>query len=192
MGENELGQKVPRHVADEASKYDILKCPKYVYKDGNYGREPPVASIGCRKPKRFGSVENAEELKVKLLDGWVSFRSPNAGNNQISEGKGMCEPCLICGEDRFTEQAHFPKPSSRDGIKTIPLCPTHHKLLDNGRISLNEFKEIWKREFHRFNSFNDFMSWACENGYDYSISEILDKKIYDDYDEKEISYTVKN
>lgn len=108
-----------------------------------------------------------------------------------SEGKGKCEPCTICNEDRFTDGAHFPTPQSKGGTETIPLCPTHHKLLDKGRLSLSELKEIWKK-YPQFSSFDEFMKWAHEKKYPYSIENLLQKKVWKNYGEKEVCYRVSN
>ncbi len=96
-----------------------------------------------------------------------------------SEGKGRVDPCVICGEDRFTEEAHFPKRKSKGGDKTIFLCPTHHKLLDNGRLSEWEFVTIWKKEFNdKAHTFEEFIKWANGQGYTYELEDIRSKKIW--------------
>lgn len=96
-----------------------------------------------------------------------------------SEGKGRVPPCLICGEDRFTEDAHFPNAKSNGGAKTIRLCPTHHKLLDNGRLSDWEFDTIWKKEFYSSaKTLEEFIMWAHGQGYQYSVDDIRNKKIW--------------
>lgn len=96
-----------------------------------------------------------------------------------SEGKGRVDPCVICGEDRFTDKAHFPKKKSREGNKTIFLCPTHHKLLDNARLSEWELNTIWKKEFNdKADTFEKFMEWANEQGYQYTLSDIKGKRIW--------------
>lgn len=96
-------------------------------------------------------------------------------------GKGLGDPCLICGESRETENAHFPK-SKRPGVEgkeTIPLCTTHHRLLDNGRLSKSEFEAIWQARFAKqFASVEEFVQWAYENCYDYSLKD-LKKKFWD-------------
>lgn len=56
--------------------------------------------------------------------------------------------CLICGESRLIEQAHIiPKRLYQDVRMpqhlailedTVPLCPTHHRLFDCGRLSRSE------------------------------------------------------
>lgn len=189
---NEISIEIPARIIKKAISRGCMKSPKYVYKDGEYGDRPPVACIGGRTTRRFGSVENAEEYKIQLGDGWVAFRSPSSSQSGISEGKGRCEPCLVCGEDRITEAAHFPKPQRKGGEEVIPLCPTHHRLLDNGRISLSELDVIRKKRFIDFDSLEKFMEWANEVGYDYSIEDIKGKKIYQDYQKRDVKYTIKN
>jgi len=95
------------------------------------------------------------------------------------KGKGRLTPCVICGEDRVVDSAHFPSPKSVGGEKTIPLCPTHHNLLDEGRISLWELETIWKKEFHdQARTFEEFMTWANREGYPYTADNLKRKKIY--------------
>jgi hypothetical protein len=99
-------------------------------------------------------------------------------NKKREEGKGLVEPCLVCGENRFTDQAHFPKRKRQgeEGTETIPLCPTHHKLLDNGRLSRLEFEEIWKNRFAQwFTTVEEFVEWAFENCYPYNIIDMRHK-----------------
>ena len=91
-------------------------------------------------------------------------------------GKPRGEPCLICGEDRWSDDAHFPG-RKRDGkTQTIHLCPTHHHLLDKGRISREEMKKIWKMRFPRVAvTVEDFVEWAHRNGYPYSLDDLKRK-----------------
>lgn len=93
-------------------------------------------------------------------------------------GKGLDVPCLICGERRFTERAHFPKRKrlGEEGKETIPLCPTHHKLLENGRLSKSEFEAILQIRFsNQFESVEKFIEWAHENCYPYNIEDLKRK-----------------
>jgi len=198
MSKNECGDDVPHHIILKAKEAGCMNCPKYIYRDGEYGKRLPVASIGGQRVTRFQNAENAEAMKVYLEDGWVAFKSPTMANLNTgehvrrSEGKGKCEPCTICGEDRFTDKAHFPTPDRMGGTEMIPLCPTHHKLLDNGRLSLTELKKIWESRYPHFESFNKFMKWAISKGYPYSIEDIRNKKVLKDYGEKEVCYKISN
>ena len=198
MTVNECGDDVPDNIVLKAREAGCMKCPKYVYKDGKYGEKFPMASIGSQRVTRFRNAANAEAMKVHLGDGWVAFKSPTASRRILgesvsrSEGKGKCEPCIICGEDRFTDGAHFPTPKSVGGAEMIPLCPTHHKLLDNGRLSLSEMKKIWRNRYPNFKSLDEFMEWANSKQYPYSIEDIRNKKVWKDYDEKEVRYKVSN
>jgi len=95
-----------------------------------------------------------------------------------AKGKGLDEACLVCGEKRFTEWAHFPKRKRKgeDGVETIPLCPTHHKLLDHGRLSKNEFEKIMQNgDYIRFDDVESFISWANANYYPYSVEDLKRK-----------------
>ena len=95
-------------------------------------------------------------------------------------GKGLDVPCLVCGERRFTEWAHFPtrKRKGEDGKETIPLCPTHHRLLEFGRLSRDEFKLIMASSPRKdFDSVEDFVRWAYGNCYPYSLED-LERKFW--------------
>jgi len=97
------------------------------------------------------------------------------------KGKGFVESCIICGEKRHSDQAHFPRRKRKGdgGKETIPLCPTHHKLLENGRLSKLEFEKMWHTRYgDRFNSVEEFVEWAHENGYPYSMED-LENKFWD-------------
>lgn len=189
--ENECDEEIPSHIVSKAKEKGCINH-LYIYKDSEYCRKLPAASIGCIRAKRFESPESAELMKIHLGDGWVVFKSPTKTGSNRSEGKGICIPCIICGEDRFTDGAHFPKPKRDGGAEMIPLCPTHHKLLDNGRLSLSELKVIWQNKYSNFNSFIDFMKWANKEQYRYSINDLQKKKLWRDYEEKEVRYKVSN
>ena len=200
MAMNEFGDDVPDNIVVKARKAGCIKCPKYVYKDGEYGEKKlPAASIGCQPAaRRFQNPENAEEMKVDLGDGWVAFESRTASMRDLDgsvrrlEGKGRDEPCIICGEDRHTDDAHFPKPQAKGGTEVIPLCPTHHKLLDNGQLSFSEMKVIWQSRYSHFKSFEEFMKWVYDKGYPYSIEDIRNKKLWKDFGKKEVCYMISN
>ena len=93
-------------------------------------------------------------------------------------GKGPGEPCLICKENRISENAHFPKRKKKgeEGKETIPLCPTHHRLLDTGRLSKDDFEKIrCARYKDKFKSVEEFVEWAYENCYSYSVDDMKKK-----------------
>lgn len=97
-----------------------------------------------------------------------------------TKGKPLQEPCFVCGEARWTEEAHFPT-RKRDGAaatKTVQLCPTHHRLLDSGRLSRHDFVQIMTRmkdSDQKWTSVEDFVGWAHENGYPYSLEDLRNK-----------------
>jgi hypothetical protein len=98
--------------------------------------------------------------------------------NKRVKGKGLVDPCCICGENRVTDGAHFPKRQRDGGEITIPLCPTHHKLLDNGRISMREIERLRKNCFEdKFKTAEELIKWAHEEGYPYSL-EVLKEKFW--------------
>ena len=92
------------------------------------------------------------------------------------EGKGLLEPCLICRDRRITEEAHFPSLKSKGGKNTILLCPTHHRLLEFGRLSKKEFDIIRQKQYpNRFVTVEEFVEWAYENCYNYNVSDLKRK-----------------
>jgi predicted restriction endonuclease len=56
--------------------------------------------------------------------------------------------CVICGFSRFVEYCHI-IPASKNGTihpdNIIPLCPTHHTLMD--RFLLNKEEEVTLEKF---------------------------------------------
>ncbi|MGB7532201.1 MAG: hypothetical protein WA977_04375 [Halobacteriota archaeon] len=93
-----------------------------------------------------------------------------------SKGKGFVEPCAICLENRWTEAAHFPKRKRDGGGVTIYLCPTHHKLIDSGRISRKEIERLRSNQFpNEFKTPEDLIEWANQNEYPYSLQDLKDK-----------------
>lgn len=98
-----------------------------------------------------------------------------------SEGRGRKPSCIVCGEDRESDQAHFPNPKSKAGLNTIWLCPTHHALLDDGRASPQEFETVWRTSFPGVaTTLRGFIDWAYENGYQYSWADLKNKRIWKD------------
>ncbi len=70
MAMNECEDDVPDNIVLKTKEAGCTKCPKYVYKDSEYRGKLPAASIGCQVAARFMDIENAEEKKVDLGDGW--------------------------------------------------------------------------------------------------------------------------
>lgn len=91
-------------------------------------------------------------------------------------GKPRGEPCLICDEDREPQEAHFPRRKRNGGTQTIPVCPTHHRLIDNGRISREEMEKVWKKRFTQVApTIEDFVEWVHQNGYPYGLEDLKRK-----------------
>ena len=93
-------------------------------------------------------------------------------------GKGLVEPCVICGENRVSHKSHFPKRKRKgeEGKATIPLCPTHHNLLDTGRLSKYEYNKIRKARYtNKSNTAEEFVRWAYEKCYPYNVEDLKKK-----------------
>jgi len=106
-------------------------------------------------------TEIAEELGVSY--GTLQYRLRSVGysprrdlrsKSEISKNyqfhkrkvvEAVGEVCAICGESRCIDLAHIaPK---KDGNKlvpenAVPLCPTHHRLFDRGKLNEAEFSKI--------------------------------------------------
>lgn len=54
------------------------------------------------------------------------------------------ERCLVCGTRRVVQAAHV-IPQSMGGAITIPLCPNHHWLYDEGLLSKGELQLLCER-----------------------------------------------
>jgi hypothetical protein len=74
--------------------------------------------------------------------------------------------CVICKENRVMDAAHFVA-SRHGGYGTIdniiPLCPTHHRLYDNGKLNEEELDKFIEFLFIKYpNLSQDFED--CRNG----------------------------
>ena len=69
---------------------------------------------------------------------------------QINPGRKMNKPCVICGEDRYTEKCHIIPAECDSALKRLKmynanliiLCPTHHVCFDDGLLTQGEFSKI--------------------------------------------------
>jgi hypothetical protein len=83
---NELGEIVPEHIIRKGREIGCMKCPQYIYKQGNIGGFP-AACIGGKKATRFKSLESANANKVHLGDDWVAFKSPSHAGVVVNGNK---------------------------------------------------------------------------------------------------------
>jgi predicted restriction endonuclease len=53
--------------------------------------------------------------------------------------------CVICGKTEkqvgVLEKAHI-RASSKGGSQVLPMCPTHHKMYDNDKLTTTQLKKI--------------------------------------------------
>lgn len=53
--------------------------------------------------------------------------------------------CVICDKTEkqvgVLEKAHI-RARSRGGSQVLPMCPTHHKMYDSGKLSATQLKKI--------------------------------------------------
>lgn len=59
-----------------------------------------------------------------------------AQRNRLKEGG-----CLVCGEKRAVDLAHK-LPAALGGACRMPLCPTHHRLFDEGLMTSAELVRL--------------------------------------------------
>ncbi len=81
--QNEFGEEVPEQVVAKGRELGCIKCPRYIYRDGQYKDDYPAASIGGKKASRFKNMASVNLNKVRLCDGWVAFTSPSHSGNLI-------------------------------------------------------------------------------------------------------------
>jgi hypothetical protein len=93
------------------------------------------------------------------------------------KGRGRLRPCAICYEDRWEDASHFPRPNRKGGEVKVPLCPTHHKLLDDGRLNRSEYERLMNSGLFETNAktVEEFIDWARSQGYDYSLEDLKRK-----------------
>lgn len=97
---------------------------------------------------------------------------------EFIEGKNL--GCEICGENRCADGCHI-IPARFGGNATeeniILLCPTHHRLFDRGRLTLNEIKKI---KFERKSKWAALYFWTANFPRHKLFNENLKKKNYRD------------
>jgi predicted restriction endonuclease len=53
--------------------------------------------------------------------------------------------CIVCGRTEKSvgvlEKAHI-KAASKGGSIVVPMCPTHHKMYDSGKLTDSQLKKI--------------------------------------------------
>ncbi len=82
---NKIGMEVPAEIEKKARELGCHQGSKYVYKDGDYGKGFPIASIGGKKATPFRNMNNANDHKVHLGNGWVAFTSPSYSKGYIPD-----------------------------------------------------------------------------------------------------------
>jgi len=108
-----------------------------------------VTCTGCGKTlEKTPSRAKRSERQFCSQDCYLKWNKSHQ-EKQVGRRQRMREKeekrCDVCGWDRFLEMAHIVP--SRDGgtyhkNNILFLCPNHHRLLDHGGLSSNEFLEI--------------------------------------------------
>ncbi len=86
------------------------------------------------------SIEIKHNAKIK-----PTKRKALIHQNENSNELNNQQPCTICGEKRVINRCHIiPRENggSNSEDNMIYLCPTHHFLFDQGRLSEEEFNKI--------------------------------------------------
>ena len=105
---------------------------------------------GCNSPMKvaadlFGCEQSTVFFAAKRL-GYVWLprrkrRGENGPTTSVEQNYAKETGCVVCGETRVVDAAHL-IPRTEGGITQIsnivPLCPTHHRLYDRGKLSEEE------------------------------------------------------
>jgi hypothetical protein len=84
-------------------------------------------------------------------------------------------------------------PQRKGGTETIALCPTHHRLLDNGRLSDSELKVIGEKCYSQLGmTYSQFIDWAYKRGYPYSLADMRSKAVRKAKKGRIIIYQIEN
>ena len=75
--------------------------------------------------------------------------------------------CVVCGENRVTDAAHL-IPRKRGGVRAVsnivPLCPTHHRLYDRGKLSDEENNKLVVFLFIKYPNLRQELEESKQNG----------------------------
>jgi hypothetical protein len=71
---------------------------------------------------------------------YAMYRAAHKVREQIKQ-RTADAGCCICGESRVVDRAHV-VPRAAGGRMTMPLCPTHHRAYDEGRLSGGELSRL--------------------------------------------------
>lgn len=108
--------------------------------------QPEPDELSCPEcGGRMGSFKPRE----KGLEGRKSARKshPISPASPAQRAKVRDLPCLVCGRDRYEAAIHPAHLASRpqgggdDPLDVVPLCAEHHRLFDDGRLSILEHLE---------------------------------------------------
>lgn len=76
--------------------------------------------------------------------------------------------CCICGENRVVDAAHLvPAVEGGSGMEDniVPLCPTHHRLYDRGKLSEEENEKLVDFLYVKYPDIKaKFPEWEIERG----------------------------
>lgn len=119
---------------------------------------PQSLSAPPGSPKRRKELQRRTPLKVdrekrrEFLDRAQRSAAQSQKRRSISPAAPaqrmavLGRPCLVCGEDQVVHPAHVISrgmcgEGADDPRAVVPMCPIHHRLYDDGKLSILEYLE---------------------------------------------------
>lgn len=161
--------KLERRDLEWADLVLVMESKQYCYiretwRDWWEGNQDNIRVLGIADEYRYLQAELIDELEDKVepkLERWRERQRPSSRR----------PPCVVCGDYRETQRAHFPKRARDEGTETIWLCPLHHRALDHGRIHRGEMEALMKTAFPNFRgTVEDFVKEQHSRGYPLTLT----------------------
>jgi hypothetical protein len=133
---NPKPQNQPKYIVTREllEKYDAYDKPRY-------GLLSEIArEVGCTPGSiRYAALKMGYEWKS------VDILTPRTKVSDIEQKYAKSIGCVICGESRCVDAAHF-VPRIKGGLGNIsnivPLCPNHHRLFDRKKLNREEIQTL--------------------------------------------------
>lgn len=107
-------------------------------------------SIASRESDFRMASKRRKQSKLYFGKRRVKGNSSRMEAQWYSKLYGAALKCKVCSEKRAVELCHIiPVKSNGSGspFNLLCLCPTHHKLFDDGKLSESEFESV-RDKFH--------------------------------------------
>ncbi|MDO8488742.1 MAG: HNH endonuclease signature motif containing protein [Candidatus Omnitrophota bacterium] len=113
--------------------------------------------IGSLSDKRMEIIGHIEAMAAQI--GGMRHPAPKWGE--------IAKECLICGETRVVDRCHIISRCMDENSvfqnkeyrkrNILPLCPTHHKCFDRGKLTQEELGKIKDRILYIINEYKVFL-----------------------------------